>query len=363
MVPRQESNTRVSSNLPWLRSPGLNRSEWAFTYLSQECIPLLLTACMCASKESWAVTYTEEQRGWESGGECRGCHNRKHGDITRPSGVTEADGAGMRLNYPCGIWLRHRGVLSSFPRQREEASGASFALCLLSDRAKWQQQTLRFGERGISAHSLAPSPWPEVQLVERERADESLPGCTGVGDGATCRDLPGSWQERLIPLIPKQWPQPCQVHAEPHLKELAYAFCFARASPSAAHNLSALAGERVPVPWGPSTGVLSKSQGWGQGTASGSSTAGLSYSCPGEYVEANFCRLIQCASYRALVWSHSSMRSGVCLWKNFRFLTWKCHLLQSKTICRKKSRVLISENANSVSSVVPALGNPALKIF
>lgn len=131
MVPRQKSNMHSPPDLLWLRSPGMNTSEQAFTCLSQECVPLPLTACVCAGEASWTVTYGEQQCGWERGGECWGCHNRKRGDITRPSGVTEADGAGMWLNYPCGIWLRRQGVLSSFPRQREEVSGASFTVSVL----------------------------------------------------------------------------------------------------------------------------------------------------------------------------------------------------------------------------------------
>lgn len=88
------------------------------------------SAC-AGGQECWAVTYREKQCGCEHRGECQGCHNRKRRDITRPSGGTEADGAGMRLNYPCGIWLRHQGSLSSFPRQREEAIRAARAVCIL----------------------------------------------------------------------------------------------------------------------------------------------------------------------------------------------------------------------------------------
>lgn len=171
-----------------------NRSERAFTCLSQECIPLPLPACMSASSEPRAVTCAEEQCGCERAGECRGCHNRKHGDITCPSGVTEADGAGMRLYDPRGIWLRRQGVLSSFLRQREEESGAGLAVCVLSDGTKRHQQTLWFGERWISAHSPAAALCPEVQLAEGEGASESFQGHTGVGEGATCKGLPGSQQ-------------------------------------------------------------------------------------------------------------------------------------------------------------------------
>lgn len=117
-------------------------SEWTWRsfYLSMPGMhPLPLPACMCASSESWAVTYTEQQCGWECAGECRGCHNRKHRDITCPSGVTEADGAEMWLHDPRGIWLRRRGVLSSFLRQREEESGAGLAVCVLSARTKRHQ--------------------------------------------------------------------------------------------------------------------------------------------------------------------------------------------------------------------------------
>lgn len=197
------------------------------------------------------MTYVEEQCGWEHGGECRGCHNRKRRDITRPSGVTEADGAGMRLNHPCRIWLSQRDVLSSFPRQREEVSGAGFAVCVLFYQIGPNSSSKHCGlGKGISAHSPAPSPWPKVRLVECEGANESLPERAGIGDRATHGDLPGSRQtlEGQIMRIPKQRPQPCQVHTEPCLKELPYAFCFACASPSATQNLSALAEKQVPVP-------------------------------------------------------------------------------------------------------------------
>lgn len=140
---------------------------------------------MCASSASWAVPCAEQQCGWQCAGECRGCHNRKHGDITCPSGGTEADGAGMRLHDPRGIWPGRQGVLSSFLRQREEESGAGLAVCVLSDRTKRHQQTLWFGERWIPAHFPAPALCPKVQ---RERVKVS----TDVGEGATCQGLPGS---------------------------------------------------------------------------------------------------------------------------------------------------------------------------
>lgn len=142
--------------------------------------------CVCQHR-LLAVTYTEEQCGRESAGECRGCHNRKHGDITCPSGVTEADGAGMRLCDPRGIWLR------SLPRQREEERVEQLLLFVfyLSQRAQWHQQTLWFGERWVPAHSPAPALCPKIQLAEGERASESF---QGVGEGATCQGLPGSQQ-------------------------------------------------------------------------------------------------------------------------------------------------------------------------
>lgn len=122
---------------------------------------------------SWAVTYGEKQCSCEHHRECQGCHNRKRGDITRPSGGTEADGAGMRLNYPCGIWLRHQGLLSSFPRQREEAIRLACAICILfikmgiQGSRKWHG----LGKRGISVHS--PAPWPSPR-AQRGRANLRL---------------------------------------------------------------------------------------------------------------------------------------------------------------------------------------------
>lgn len=122
------------------------RTDLRELYLSASGQPASL--CVCQHRVL-AVTYTEEQCGRESAGECRGCHNRKHGDITCPSGVTEADGAGMRLCDPRGIWL------SSFPRQREEERAEQLLLFVfsLSQRAQRHQQTLWFGEGWVPAHS------------------------------------------------------------------------------------------------------------------------------------------------------------------------------------------------------------------
>lgn len=49
--------------------------------------------------------------------------------------------------------------------------------------------------------------------------------------------------------------------------------------------------------------------------------------------------------------------------KEFQVFNLKMSFTSKQNYLQKKSRVLISENANSVSSVVSALGNPALKIF
>lgn len=130
------------------------------------------------------MTHVEEQCGWERGGGCRGCLNRKRGDTTHPSGVTEADRAGMRLNYPCGIWLRRRGVLSSFPRQREEASGAGFTVCVLFYQIGPNSSSKHCG-LGREAFQTFPGSFSVAPSAARgERASERLPGLAGVGDGA-----------------------------------------------------------------------------------------------------------------------------------------------------------------------------------
>lgn len=49
--------------------------------------------------------------------------------------------------------------------------------------------------------------------------------------------------------------------------------------------------------------------------------------------------------------------------KEFQVFNLKMSFTSKQNYLQKKSRVLISENANSVLSVVSALGNPALKIF
>lgn len=91
--------------------------------------------------------------------------------------------------------------------------------------------------------------------------------------------------------------------------------------------------KQVPVPWDPSTGS------WvSHSSTSSSSTIHLSYSCPIKCVEAKLCRPIWYENYRALVLSHSSMWSGVFLWKTFSFLIQKCHLLRNKAICGGKKK-------------------------
>lgn len=187
MVPRQEPNTFVSPDMPCLSSPGF-RTALEELYLR---IPGMQGSA-CARLQECQQRVTHGSR--DVPGECRGCHGRKHGDTTCPSGGTEADRAGMRLCDPRGIWLRRQGVLSSFLRQREEESGADLAVGVLSDGTERHQQTLRFGERWIPAHSPAPALCPEGHLAEGERASESFQGHTAVGEGDTCQGLPEAQQ-------------------------------------------------------------------------------------------------------------------------------------------------------------------------
>lgn len=126
------------------------------------------SACV-RGQECWAVTYGEKQCGCEHCRECQGCHNRKHRDITRPSGGTEADdGVWMRLNYPCGIWLR----LAELIPPSEGGSDLSGSRCLhfvYQDWSKQQQRRAWFGGKSsVSAHSLASPPLPGACLVKAE---------------------------------------------------------------------------------------------------------------------------------------------------------------------------------------------------
>lgn len=123
------------------------------------------------------------------------------------------------------------------PRQREEASGAGFAVCVLFHQ---------IGSSGSSKHcglgkeafqtfpgsfSVAPS------AASGERASKRRPGLAGMGDGAWAG---ATHPQAMATALPGA--------RGATSRELAYAFCFACASPSAALNPSALAKKQVLVP-------------------------------------------------------------------------------------------------------------------